>query len=62
MISETFCYLGNNSNPPDAMLRNGDAIEVNTYLKTVHGFSIPHIPRTLKYVMPNGSTLFTLPN
>lgn len=27
-ISETFSYLGNNSNPPDAMLRNGDAIEV----------------------------------
>lgn len=27
-ISEVFCYLGNNSNPPDAMLRNGDAIEV----------------------------------
>lgn len=27
-ISDTFSYLGNNSNPPDAMLRNGDAIEV----------------------------------
>lgn len=27
-ISETFSYLGNNSNPPDAMLRSGDAIEV----------------------------------
>lgn len=27
-ISEVFCYLGNNSNPPDAMLKNGDAIEV----------------------------------
>lgn len=27
-ISETFSYLGNNSNPPDAMLREGDAIEV----------------------------------
>ena len=27
-ISETFSYLGNNSNPPDAMLKNGDAIEV----------------------------------
>ncbi len=27
-ISETFSYLGNNSNPPDAMLRKGDAIEV----------------------------------
>ena len=27
-ISEVFSYLGNNSNPPDAMLRNGDAIEV----------------------------------
>lgn len=26
--SETFSYLGNNSNPPDAMLKNGDAIEV----------------------------------
>lgn len=25
---QTFSYLGNNSNPPDAMLRNGDAIEV----------------------------------
>lgn len=27
-INEVFSYLGNNSNPPDAMLRNGDAIEV----------------------------------
>lgn len=27
-ISKTFSYLGNNSNPPDAMLRGGDAIEV----------------------------------
>lgn len=27
-ISETFSYLGNNANPPDSMLRNGDAIEV----------------------------------
>ncbi|OOH88612.1 restriction endonuclease [Pasteurellaceae bacterium 15-036681] len=26
--SEAFSYLGNNNNPPDAMLRNGDAIEV----------------------------------
>lgn len=27
-LSEEFSYLGNNSNPPDAMLRGGDAIEV----------------------------------
>lgn len=27
-ISMTFSYLGNDSNPPDAMLKNGDAIEV----------------------------------
>lgn len=27
-ISQSFSYLGNNSNPPDMMLRNGDAIEV----------------------------------
>lgn len=27
-INEVFSYLGNNSNPPDAMLRGGDAIEV----------------------------------
>lgn len=27
-ISQFFSYLGNNSNPPDMMLRNGDAIEV----------------------------------
>ncbi len=27
-ISEIFSYLGNDSNPPDAMLKNGDAIEV----------------------------------
>lgn len=26
--SNVFSYLGNNSNPPDAMLKNGDAIEV----------------------------------
>lgn len=27
-ISEVFSYLGNSSNPPDAMLKGGDAIEV----------------------------------
>lgn len=27
-ISEIFSYTGNNSNPPDAMLKNGDAIEI----------------------------------
>ena len=26
--NEVFSYLGNNSNPPDAMLRGGDAIEI----------------------------------
>lgn len=26
-LNEVFSYLGNNSNPPDAMLRGGDAIE-----------------------------------
>ena len=26
--SETFAYLGNQNNPPDAILHNGDAIEV----------------------------------
>ena len=27
-ISDTFSYLGNQNNPPDMMLKNGDAIEV----------------------------------
>ncbi len=27
-ISEVFSYIGNNSNPPDAILKNGDAIEI----------------------------------
>lgn len=27
-ISQIFSYLGNKSNPPDAMLKNGDALEV----------------------------------
>lgn len=27
-INNTFSYVGNNSNPPDAMLRGGDAIEI----------------------------------
>ncbi len=27
-LSETFSYLGNQNNPPDMILRNGDAIEV----------------------------------
>ena len=27
-MSNVFSYLGNNSNPPDAMLKNGDAIEI----------------------------------
>lgn len=26
--SETFSYLGNQNNPPDSMLKNGDSIEV----------------------------------
>lgn len=28
LISETFSYLGSSNNPPDAMLKGGDAIEV----------------------------------
>lgn len=28
VISETFSYLGNQNNPPDIILKNGDAIEV----------------------------------
>lgn len=28
LISDTFSYIGNNSNPPDAMLKNGDAMEI----------------------------------
>lgn len=27
-IAEHFCYLGNASNPPDAMLKGGDALEI----------------------------------
>lgn len=27
-ISQTFSYLGNQNNPPDMIIRNGDAIEV----------------------------------
>lgn len=27
-LKQTFSYLGNNSNPPDAMLKGGDAIEI----------------------------------
>ena len=27
-LSEIFSYLGNQNNPPDSMLRGGDAIEV----------------------------------
>lgn len=28
ILEKTFSYLGNNNNPPDIMLKNGDAIEV----------------------------------
>jgi hypothetical protein len=28
MVSECFSYLGNQNNPPDSIIRNGDAIEV----------------------------------
>ena len=28
LLSNTFSYLGNNSNPPDAILKKGDAIEI----------------------------------
>ena len=32
MISNVFSYLGNNSNPPDAMLKNRNVIK-NTYMQ-----------------------------
>lgn len=35
-ISEVFSYLGNDSNPPDAMLHGGDAIEVKK-IESVQG-------------------------
>ena len=30
-ISDTFIYLGNKTNPPDLILRGGDAIEVKSF-------------------------------
>lgn len=39
-ISEVFSYLGNNSNPPDAMLKNGDAIEVKKIEKNNAGLAL----------------------
>lgn len=40
MISETFSYLGSSNNPPDAMLRNGDAIEVKKIEQPLNGISL----------------------
>ena len=38
--SEIFSYLGNNSNPPDIMLKNGDAIEVKKIESDVSGIAL----------------------
>lgn len=35
-LNSVFSYLGNNSNPPDAMIRNSDAIEVKKLRVTTH--------------------------
>lgn len=40
MISETFSYLGSANNPPDAMLKGGDAIEVKKMEKPLSGIAL----------------------
>lgn len=44
-INEVFSYLGNTNNPPDAMLRNGDAIEV----KKIESNNDPALPLNSSY-------------
>lgn len=40
LISETFSYLGSSNNPPDAMLKGGDAIEVKKIEKPFTDISL----------------------
>ena len=44
------------------LLRKRAHCIINTYENTFIGFSISHMPRILKLVMPSGSILFILPN
>lgn len=39
-LSECFSYLGNTSNPPDMMIRGGDAIEVKKIKKVTSGIAL----------------------
>ena len=54
--SETFSYLGNASNPPDIIIRGGDAIEV----KKIEGFSALALNSSYpKQKLYNNSTMIT---
>ncbi len=39
-LSKYFSYLGNTNNPPDIMIRGGDAIEVKKITKTTSGLAL----------------------
>lgn len=43
--NRTFSYIGNNTNPPDAMLKNGDAIEI----KKIKTLSTPQLQLNSSY-------------
>lgn len=40
MLSKCFSYLGNQNNPPDMMIRGGDAIEVKKITKITSGLAL----------------------
>lgn len=56
--NDTFSYLGNNSNPPDIIIKNGDAIEVKKIESNRGGIPLnsSHPKHTLKASSPLIST------
>ena len=49
-IDDVFSYTGNNSNPPDGMIKGGEAIEVRNYNLTVPILSLSYTKATLDLI------------
>lgn len=57
-LSEVFSYIGNSSNPPDAMIRNGDAIEVKK-IETINPSFIALNSSYPKHTLKSSSTMIS---